>query len=58
MKLFVGMRNLVQNRNRNSKEKEAFLNINKIIAASLLTDGFPYKTLVTRDTVLKKYGVG
>ena len=31
----------MRNRNRNLKEKEAFLNINKIIASMLLTDGIP-----------------
>ncbi len=46
------MRNLVQNRNKNSEEKEAFINVNKIIAASLLTDGFPLKN-TNSDAVLK-----
>ncbi len=41
-KMNGGMMNWVQNRNRNSEEKGAFQNVNKIIAATL-TDGFPSK---------------
>ena len=34
-----------QKRNRNLEEKDAFLNVNKIIVATLLTDGNPLKPL-------------
>ena len=34
-----------QKRNRNLEEKDAFLNVNRIIMATLLTDGIPLKPL-------------